>query len=108
MAKALRAGGLYKRGEIYVDAEGNEVPKAEVRKALKSADPEEAPKGKKTKTPEAPESDLPEDFPGRAELIKAGITEKAKVDELDRDGLIEVKGIGEKTADEILALRSGD
>jgi hypothetical protein len=48
------------------------------------------------------ESDLPEDFPGRKELIAAGVAMWADVADLDRDGLIALKGIGEKTADAIL------
>lgn len=48
------------------------------------------------------ESDLPEDFPGRKELIVAGYATWASVTDLDRAGLIALKGIGEKTADAIL------
>ena len=91
MADALRPGGLYKRGETFVNAEGEEVKGP----------------GKAAKTSEAPESDLPEDFPGRSALIKAGHTAQDQVDALDRDALIAIKGIGEATADEILALREG-
>lgn len=47
-------------------------------------------------------SDLPEDFPGREHLVAAGFSTWASVVELDREGLIAVKGIGPKTADEIL------
>lgn len=48
------------------------------------------------------ESDLPEDFPGRAALIAAGFATWASVADLDRNELIALKGIGEKTADAIL------
>lgn len=48
------------------------------------------------------ESDLPEDFPGRDSLIAAGFATWASVTDLDRAGLIALKGIGEKTADAIL------
>lgn len=49
-------------------------------------------------------SDLPEDYPGRKALVAAGLGQ-ADVDALDRDGLIALKGIGEATADEIIATR---
>lgn len=45
-----------------------------------------------------------DDFPGRAVLVKLGLT-PADVDALDRDGLIALDGIGEKTADQILDRR---
>lgn len=48
--------------------------------------------------------DFADDYPGRAALVKLGLT-PADVDALDRDGLIALKGIGETTADEIIALR---
>ncbi len=46
-------------------------------------------------------SDLPTEIPGRAALIKAEINAE-KVSTMTREQLIDVTGIGEKTADEIL------
>ena len=51
---------------------------------------------------EEPVSDLPEDFPGRDDLIKGGFPTWESVVGLTRDELIAVKGIGPKTADAIL------
>lgn len=51
------------------------------------------------------ESGFADDFPGRAALVKLGLT-PADVDALDREGLVALDGIGEKTADAILAARS--
>lgn len=47
------------------------------------------------------------DFPGRVVLMKLGVT-PAKVRELDREQLIALDGIGEKTADAILAAVGGE
>lgn len=46
-----------------------------------------------------------DDYPGREALVAAGLTQ-ADVDELDEEGLIAVHGIGKKSAEAILALRS--
>jgi hypothetical protein len=52
----------------------------------------------------ANDSGFPEDFPGREAFAAAKLT-REEVDALDRDGLIAVKGIGEKTADAIIEAR---
>lgn len=91
MGIALREGGLYKVGGKFVDAEGKEIAEkdlpARFRKAVSAP---------------ALETDLPEDFPGRKELIAGGLVELETVKTKTRDELIALKGIGEKTADEIL------
>lgn len=46
---------------------------------------------------------LPEDFPGRAALVAAGLGTTEAVRAKSREELITLKGIGEKTADEIAA-----
>lgn len=48
-------------------------------------------------------SDLPEDFPGRKALIAAGVSMLEKVAKLDLDGLKAIPGIGDATAEAILA-----
>jgi hypothetical protein len=95
MAQALLAGGLYKVGGKLVNAEGKEVAAKDLPSKFRSA----------ASTPVAStvESDLPDDFPGRKELIAAGITELSVAKSKSRDELIAIRGIGEKTADEILA-----
>lgn len=50
---------------------------------------------------------LPEGFPGRPALEKAGITTRTQIAGMDREALIGINGIAEKTADEILAAREG-
>lgn len=53
--------------------------------------------------PEEPvESDLPEDFPGRADLIAGGLATWESVVGKTKEELVAVKGIGPKTADAIL------
>lgn len=47
-------------------------------------------------------NDLPADFPSRDALYAAGVT-FALVKTLDKDALLELKGIGEASADKILA-----
>lgn len=57
-------------------------------------------------TPPPPESDLPEDFPGRKALIAAEIGfETAKA--MSREDLLKIAGIGEATADAILNFGAG-
>jgi hypothetical protein len=53
----------------------------------------------------ADSDELPEEYPGRAALLAAGYNKLSFVNALTREQLIDLKGIGEKTADEILALR---
>jgi hypothetical protein len=53
------------------------------------------------KPPEQFETDLPEKFPGR-EILRGLELNLADVRALDRGGLIDLVGIGEKTADRIL------
>lgn len=48
-----------------------------------------------------PESDLPEDFPAREILIKEGLVNMADV-KAAQETLTDIKGIGEKTAAEIV------
>lgn len=65
-------------------------------------DPEEA-----TEVPALPPflgggSDLPTDFPGRKELIGAGHTTWKDVVTLTYEQLVEINGIGDKTANAIL------
>lgn len=50
----------------------------------------------------AGQSDLPEDFPGRKELIAAGIILLETVAKLDKESLKSVKGIGDRAAELIL------
>lgn len=50
-------------------------------------------------------TELPEDFPGRPYLMDAGHKTVEAVSSLDRDALVAVKGVGEKTAEAILKLR---
>ena len=53
------------------------------------------------------ESDLPEDFPGRAALIAAGYTTWESLVDKTYDDLIAINGIGDVTANKILALING-
>lgn len=57
------------------------------------------------KAPEEPDNDLPGDFPGRKVFLFATppITRLEDIAKLDRDALIGINGIGEKTADSVLA-----
>lgn len=58
------------------------------------------------KQAEQPEtSDLPADLPGRAALIKEGLTTKEQVLS-SKEVLTDIKGIGEKTATEIIEILS--
>lgn len=52
-------------------------------------------------------SDLPEDFPGRDLLIESGYVTWESVVDLNREQLIDIKGIGPKTADAILEKMNG-
>ena len=47
-------------------------------------------------------SDLPNDLAGRDELIAAGITNLETLVSLDKEALMNIEGIGEKTAEKIL------
>lgn len=49
----------------------------------------------------AAESDLPADIPARYVLIREGV-DWAKLNSLDKDALLEIKGIGRNFADQIL------
>jgi hypothetical protein len=51
---------------------------------------------------EPPSGDLPEDLPGRDAFVAAGL-DLDQIAALDKDGLVEVKGVGEKTAEAVLA-----
>jgi hypothetical protein len=53
--------------------------------------------------PNAPLSDLPENFPGRKELIAGKVYSLEAVAKLDLDGLKAIDGIGKATAEAILA-----
>lgn len=90
MAETIK-GGIYRDGDRFVNANGEEVDasKAGEMKAAESG----APLGP---------DELPADFPGREALAEAKLTTYAAVRPLSRDLLIELKGIGEKTADAIL------
>lgn len=50
---------------------------------------------------------LPDDFPGKAKLGAGGYATLKALRGLDRDALIAVEGIGEKTADAILEALKG-
>ena len=47
-------------------------------------------------------SDLPMDTPGRKALLKNGVDSLERVSALDKERLMELDGIGEKTATEII------
>jgi hypothetical protein len=59
-------------------------------------------RGLEPPTPAATETPLPDDFPGRDALLAAGYKTVESVPR-DRQTLIDLDGIGEKTADKILA-----
>lgn len=92
MAESKIPGGYYIVNGKPVDAYGQPVT------SMEDASP--APRPKRG----AFESDLAADYPGRAALVKLKMN-TADVDALDREGLIALDGIGEVTADEILAAR---
>lgn len=59
-------------------------------------------------TPAAPEADAedpnwPKNFPGAADLKRAGVESAAAAQGMSKDELLAVDGIGPKTADAILA-----
>lgn len=60
----------------------------------------------KTKVPKSENTndpaDLPDDFPGRDVLIGLGVASLDAVDKMDKAALVELKGIGDKTAEAIL------
>lgn len=60
---------------------------------------------KQTKQPGEDNSDLPVDLPGRAALIKEGLLTKEQVI-ASKEVLTDIKGIGDKTAIEIIEILS--
>lgn len=59
--------------------------------------------GETTANPDA----LPAELPGHAVLTRLGVTSLAQVRGMDRDALVALDGIGDKTADAILAYLKG-
>lgn len=105
MAREIK-GAVRIGGEVYTAGREDELAKvlpAESVARLKDADVITG-DWKGAASAPADDSDLPEDYPGRKALVSAGLSQ-ADVDALDRDGLIDLKGIGETTADEIIAAR---
>lgn len=115
MGRAHRPGGLYRNGSgAFVDAKGNEVPLAEVPTELLTDEelaalaPVEAPTagqvaGSIEPTTTETGTGLSGDFPGRAELVAAGLDTAEKV--WAHPDLAGVAGIGPKRLKEIEALR---
>lgn len=56
-----------------------------------------------TSDSKTPASDIPADFPGREALIAGGVVLLENVGNLDKEHLMTIKGIGEPTAEKILA-----
>ena len=109
MAKRTIHGAVRLGGNIYLEGQedelAKEIPAASVAQLKEDgvisgewSGAKSAPKSSKTA-----EGDLAEDFPGRAALTEAGVTTRAAAAKLSREELVALKGIGEKTADEILA-----
>jgi DNA-directed RNA polymerase alpha subunit len=85
----IQMGGLYRVGDKLVDANGKEAEQTE--KPVDASD-----------QGAAGGDDLPSDFPGAGDLAKHGWTTYAHLAGKTREEYIAVKGVGEKTADEIL------
>lgn len=100
MSKAIMPGGLFVSNGKLVNAAGKEVSTEQLSE-LSAEDMKRLPEKLRPRKKSA--GDLPEDFPGRAELEAAGLTTRAAVKAKNREELVAVKGIGEKTADSIAA-----
>lgn len=87
-------GGLFRVGKVYQDANGKEVPEDKLPKELRSK------KDQGTEDPDG--TDLAKDFPGRADLLKAGVITMAAVKEMTLEQLVALPGVGEATARKIL------
>lgn len=86
------------------DGEKDPTLRASKRQRAKRKRQRESSKKRKPRKREQVESDLPEDFPGRLELAKAGITDEDGVVEQHEsdEGLEGVDGIGTATKKEIM------
>lgn len=80
-------GGIYRVGDEFVDANGNKVKPA---------------KEASTEPPEDP-SVIPSEFPGAQVLARNGWTTWAHLEGKGREELIALRGVGDATADEIMA-----
>ena len=102
-------GSWTARKEEAVEEATAPAPKRKAKSKPAPEETEETGTEEKTETGRGNEETtttvLPDDFPGKPYLVEAGHKTVEAVNALDRDGLIAVKGIGEKTADEILKLR---
>ncbi|HSW29290.1 MAG TPA: hypothetical protein VLH75_07310 [Longimicrobiales bacterium] len=112
MAKAHKRGGLYRNagGHGFHDGDGDAIPLQDVPRELLSAkelqelDGEETAQEGDGEAEAGQESGLPKDFPGREQLIAAGLNTPAAV--FAHPNIATVKGIGPRTAKAIAELKA--